>query len=217
MSNTTENTDAAPAVTEADINKPRSDAPAPAASATKAKAKAKAKAKTAPALTEAELAAAIEAEIAAEEEKEATPTPPAPLDVIGLANVILAKTGEGPTVAKAAARVAARQLHHPADILALSRQVESSKRGDAAARKAAVEQLNQAARRMLELSDRPPADFTVGDHGLYAGFTPSGTYGVEAGVVSKRGDRKVYSGFGLYFRCEHLEPNDGRQYDVTGI
>lgn len=206
MSNTTENT--APAVTEADINKPRLEAPAP--------AKAKAKTKAAPALTEAELAAAIEAEIAADEE--ATPAPPAPLDVLALASVILAKTGEGPTVAKAAARVAARQLHHPADILALSRQVESSKRGDAAARKAAVEQLNQAARRMLELSDRDTSKFLIGDHGVYAGLTPSGTYGAELGVVSKRKDgTHAHTGFGFYFRCEHLEPNDGETTDVTGI
>jgi len=211
MSNTTENTNTAPAVTEADIKK--TEAPAPAAGASKTKAKTKA----APALTESELAAAIEAEIAAEEEKEeATPTPPAPLDILNLANIILAKTGEGPTVAKAAARVAARQLHHPADILALSRQVESSKRGDANARKAAVEQLNELAKRMLELEAATPADFTIGGHGLYAGLSPTGI-GVEAGFVSKRGDRKVYSGIGLYFRCEHLEPNDGETTDVTGI
>jgi hypothetical protein len=133
-----------------------------------------------------------------------------------MVNEIIEAGKEGPESAKEKARAIAQKLHHYADMFNLSRRLESCKNGNIAANKAGVEQLNQIGRRQLELSERTPADFTIGGHGLYAGLTPSGTYGAELGVVSERKDRKVYSGIGIYFRCEHLE-NDGTIVDGSGI
>jgi hypothetical protein len=207
MSNTTEHT---LPLTEADINQPKPDAPAP----DNAPAKAKAKTKAALALTEAMLAAAIEAEIAAEDD---IPPPPASMDYGAMARAILAKTSEGPTVARAAARAVGRTLNHPADFFQLSRELESSKRGDNEGRLAAIRQLNEMGRRMSELSDEPTKKLLIGDHGVYAGLTP-GTYGAEIGVVSKRKDgNHAHTGIGFYLRCEHLQPYDGPAADVTGI
>jgi len=210
--NTNTNTNAAPAVTEADINKPRSDAPAPAA-APKAKA-AKPKTKTTPAMSIEEAAA-----LAADEEETKTNTQ---MNSVSASekriNDVLSACGKGSAVATAAARTAFRECKTISEMAELMEGVEASKNINTSNQKDAVSQISKLMRRVIELTDRPTSKAMIGDHGVYAGLTPGGTYGAEVGVVSKREDgTHAHTGFGFYFRCEHLEPYEGPAADVTGL
>jgi hypothetical protein len=213
MSNTnaTENTSTLP-LTEADINKPQA-ASAPAAGTSKAKAT-KPKTKTTPAMSIEEAAS-----LAADEEETKTNTQ---MNSVSASekriNDVLSACGKGSAIATAAARTAFRECKTISEMAELMEGVEASKNINTSDQKDAVSQLSKLMRRVIELTDRPTSKAMIGKHGVYAGLTPSGTYGAELGVVSEREDgTHAHTGFGFYFRCEHLEPYEGPALDSSGI
>jgi hypothetical protein len=198
-------------ISQTDLEKPPTDG-----AKTTTETRTKGRAKTTPAMPN-DVIDAMEAEDKAKAEtKDETPKAN---DISALASEILAKTGEGPAIAKSTARRLARRCNNAVEIHNLAFQIKNSTKGDSASRNAAVEQLLTIVHRMIELELREPARFTpFANHGVYGGLTPPGTYGIEAGVASKRADGShAHTGIGIYLRCEHLEPNDGIEFDSSGL